>query len=362
MLCILVVDDDAANRALARAVLEREYRVVDAADGPTALAVVEQEAVDLVLLDVMMPGMSGLEVCRAIKALPRADYLPVILLTALAEQEERISGLEAGADEFLTKPFVRRELLLRVRTFLRLREQDREIRAQVVALHELGELKDDLVSLLVHDVRNPLAAAMAVVEAMEPGLGPVRASDIAILQRQHERMCGLLEDALLVRQLEAPGAGIDRSTADLAEVVRLALDTCGPMCRARSVQVSPHLEDVPTLAVDAALVRRAVENLLSNALKYAPAGSIVDVWLARAGAGAVIRVEDRGPGIAQPVRDRMFEKFCTVAKGAGGAARGFGLGLYLVRLVAAAHGGTAAAADRDGGGTVATLTLFDAVG
>src|SRR5882672_5778728 len=112
---ILIVDAEPANRALMRAYLESEFAVLEAAEGARALELVRDESVDLMLLDVMMPGINGFDVCRTIKSRDAAAYLPVILLTALGRQDDRNAGLEAGADDFLTKPVDRHELILRMR-------------------------------------------------------------------------------------------------------------------------------------------------------------------------------------------------------------------------------------------------------
>jgi len=124
--------------------------------------------VDLVLLDVMMPQMSGMDVCRIIKrAAGEGAYVPVLLLTALGAQEDRNRGLAAGADDFLTKPVDRHELLLRVRSFIKLRLQDELIRHQLDELRALDALKDDLVSLMVHDLRNPLSGLVGFLDVMQ---------------------------------------------------------------------------------------------------------------------------------------------------------------------------------------------------
>src|SRR5918911_5488493 len=125
----LVVDDEPINRALLKGSLSALCEVVEAGSGPDAIDVLARRPVDLVLLDVMMPRMNGYDVCRRIKDETR-EYLPVILVTALGEQDDRNRGLEAGADDFLTKPVDRRELVLRVRAFLRIRRQEKQIRQQ----------------------------------------------------------------------------------------------------------------------------------------------------------------------------------------------------------------------------------------
>src|SRR6266852_2706662 len=160
---VLVVDDEPINRSLIRASLGATCEVVEAGSGPEALAILAERSVDIVLLDVMMPLMSGYEVCKRIKDEQR-ECLPVLMVTALGEQEDRNRGLEAGADDFLHKPVDRRELLLRVRIFLRIRQQEALIRKQVDELRRLQSLKDDVVSLLVHDLRNPLSGILSTLE------------------------------------------------------------------------------------------------------------------------------------------------------------------------------------------------------
>ena len=128
---ILVVDDEELNRSLLRALLSASFDVLEASSGVAALEILGRAPVDLVLLDVMMPELDGFATCKLIKAQPRDSLLPVILVTALGEQEDRNRGLESGADDFLRKPVDRRELLLRVRSFLRLRGQEQIIRGQV---------------------------------------------------------------------------------------------------------------------------------------------------------------------------------------------------------------------------------------
>src|SRR3989454_4693399 len=179
---VLIVDDDPLNRSLLRRVLGTTYAVMEADSGPRALALVASDDPDVVLLDVMMPGMSGYEVCRRIKARPDEPLLPVILLTALDGQDDRNEGLAAGADDFLSKPFDRRELLLRTRAFVHLRRNELLVRDQIRQLAELQALKDDLVSLMVHDMRNPLTGLLATLAMLAEELpeDPVQAQQDAV--------------------------------------------------------------------------------------------------------------------------------------------------------------------------------------
>src|SRR5882724_2029986 len=200
---ILIVDDEKQNRVLLRAMLGGEYRIEEAVSGPQALELLTRERFDLVLLDVMMPGMTGYEVCKSIKAGRSDTFLPVLLVTALSAQDQKNLGLQAGADDFLTKPVDRRELLLRVRAFLRLRSQDSMIRLQLKQLAQLQNTKDEMLSLMVHDLRSPLAGivshlSLIIEDAPE---GHLREDAQAAL-RSADGMRDSLEEALQIRLLE----------------------------------------------------------------------------------------------------------------------------------------------------------------
>ncbi len=355
---ILVVDDEARNRALLRAYLAPSYTVLEAETGRAALALLEREPCDLVLLDVMMPEQDGFETCRLMKALPREAFMPVILVTALGEQDDRNTGLEAGADDFLSKPLDRRELLLRVRSFLRLRDQEKLIRDQVQELRRLQSLKDDLVSLLVHDLRNPLAGLISSIElALDTPSGTVQADDLARALKSASGLRAVLDETLQVRLIEDNAIVARRIKVDLGELVKTAISTLESTARRRRVQITCAFEGDSAAALDDKLLRRSIENLLSNALKYTPAGTDVSI-VARNHMGWIeIEVGDRGAGVPDDLKRTMFEKFGSLEAQRGAARRGIGLGLYLVKLVAGAHGGDVSVHDRPGGGALFRLRL-----
>lgn len=369
---VLIVDDNPSNRLLLRAHLENSHEVFEAADGPSALALVERAPVDLVLLDVMMPGMNGMEVCRRLKH-ARVEYLPVLLLTALGERDDRLAGLESGADDFLTKPVDRQELLLRVRTFLRLRGQDQRIRQQLKELGERDEtiqlqldqlravdaMKDDLVSLLVHDLRNPLAGIMGFLGMLaEDVTDQDLRSQADMALEASSRLREILEDILSVRLLESGNIVLHREWVEARRLVSDAIGSVLGAARARQVEISAVIDHTDIgMQADRKLVRRAIENLLSNAVKYSPSGSIVRVAVKPTGGEVQIEVADRGQGIPNNLKEQLFQKFGSVESARGEARRGVGLGLYLVKLVATAHGGRTLVRDRRGGGTAVGLLV-----
>ena len=355
---VLVVDDDALARELTRRALEQHNDVVEAADVLEAIALVRARRFDVAVVDVMMPGISGLDGCQQLKH-AAAGYLPVLLLTALGTQDQRNQGLAAGADDYLGKPVDRRELQLRVAAFARIARQDRTIREQVEQLKELSALKDDLVEVLVHDLRNPLSVVTSAFSLLH-GSGVLHdAEDVRDLEtgmQASQRIARLLEELLQVRLLEEGKLVPRLSKTHVARVVREAVETLRPGATERGVQLTFSApSDEPTLDVDAPLLQRAIENLVSNAVKYTH-GS-VDVEVGEHPRAINVTVADRGPGIPEPQRQRLFEKFGSLEAARGEQRRGIGLGLYMVRLVAAAHGGSVQVEAREGGGSLFRLQL-----
>ena len=356
---ILIVDDDPRNRALLRALLDDGHKLSEAADGLHAVELVQRDAtIDLVLLDVMMPGMDGFTVCRQIKAIRSEPFLPVLLLTALSDQASRNTGFEAGADDFLSKPFDRRELLLRTRAFLRLRHQEERIRHQLDELRSLDHLKDNLAALVVHDLRTPLAGLSGLLSVLHQEArtdGDREILDEAMIASRHLREA--VDDMLQVRALEDSQLVPRRAPTRLRELATEALASIDGEARARGLAVELAPGDDVELAVEGKLLRRALENLLANALRYTRPRTAVTVALAVAPDAVDLCVADRGPGVPDAFKRQVFEKYGTVETSQARVRRGNGLGLYMVKLATEAHGGQVSVEDREGGGAIFRIHL-----
>ncbi|MCC7074028.1 MAG: hybrid sensor histidine kinase/response regulator [Deltaproteobacteria bacterium] len=352
---ILVVDDDLLHRELVRAALADMCAVVEADCADAALRAVQRHAVDLVVLDVVMPGDSGIEACRAIKALTNGR-VPVLFVSALQDREHRLAGLSAGADDFLTKPFDRTELRLRVDMFLRLRAQARTIREQLDALQRLDALKDDLASLLIHDLKHPLAGVFAWLAIARSSAPPEIADDLDQALSAAARVRDAINDLLQIRAFEQGRLVPVSKDLALHELVADVVSTHQGVAQGREVTLA--VQTTPTtFAGDAQLLRRALDNLLANAIKYAPVASTIDVVVRHDGADVVIEVCDRGPGVPVDRRADLFTKFGALDPASLRTRRGFGLGLYLVQLVAEAHGGRTGVRDRPQGGAIFEIVV-----
>ena len=356
---ILVVDDHEANRILLRDILELDgHTAILASSGPEALAAAADPEVDLVLLDVNMPGMDGLEVCRRLRADPATASLVIILVTALAERTHRLDGIAAGANDYLTKPIDRPDLVLRVRNALRLRRLHREVAEQYRKLQELERMRDSLVHMLVHDLRTPLTAISAYLQMVQAKVGeldePILVDDLEEMSRSVDELADMVSDVLDVSRFEAGAMPLRRSSFDLRLIAAEAIASVGAR-RHTSVEFRPPGTSVLVLA-DPDLIRRVIANLLGNAVKFTPPSGQVSVQVASANSGSEVWVRDSVPGIPAEYHAHIFEKFGQLGNG-GRQARSSGLGLTFCKLAVEAHGGWIGVESEMGKGSTFRFTL-----
>jgi two-component system, sensor histidine kinase and response regulator len=337
---ILVADDVRANRDLLRDLLERERFVVDEAeDGLAALERVATSPPDVVLLDLQMPRMDGFEACRKLKANPETASIPVLLVTALSEREERLAGIAAGANDLITKPIDSTDLVLRVRNALKLRRLFTTLEAQYAELRKLERLRDDLVHMLVHDIRSPLAALSVTLQlvATELDAASPLSEDVVNASWYTRRVTEMVSDVLDASRMEARRMPLNRTTVDVVAVCEAATTlVLGPT----PVQhIAASVPDSPvTVEADRKVLERVVVNLLDNALKYQPGEEPVRLVVERRSSVVRVSVLDCGSGIPLEARERIFDKFGQVGASPS-ERRSTGLGLTFCQLAVEAHGG-----------------------
>lgn len=344
---VLVVDDNAANRDLAQAILEDEgYTVVLASGGEQALALFSAEAPDCVLLDIRMPGMDGFAVCARLRELPQGPETPIIFLTAMRDVDTFDRASLVGGDDFLTKPVRAAELLVRVMTALRLRQLDSErrelfgqVRRQRDALTRLQLQKEQLTAFVVHDLKNPVSSMDLHAQLLlrDQTLTPRSRNAATQVQASARQLLRLLLNLLDISKSEEDQLRIKRAPTDLAELAR---DILADMkVQADSAEVTLRMDELGSeAALDRDLIRRALANLVENAIRHAPEGS--EVWLRVAvdERGVELRVADGGTGVPLAMREAIFERFVQLDVAASSRS-GQGLGLAFCKLAAEAHGG-----------------------
>jgi two-component system, sensor histidine kinase and response regulator len=341
---VLVVDDQDPNRLLLRDLLEAQgHQVIDAVDGSEALQLVATTSPDVVLLDIGMPGMDGFEVCRRIKAEPSTASIPVLLVTALSQRDQRLLGIGAGANDYITKPIDKSDLTLRVRNAVRMHQLYVEVEQQYRRLERLELLRDSLVHMIVHDLRSPLAGIRAYLDLLKlDGAGRLdrdMTQSIDEARKVAIEMTEMVSDLLDVSRLEAGKMPLELALVDVGSVATDAVTGIGAAARRVSLQLEPGPERLRAM-IDPSVIRRVVANLVGNAIKFTPASGRIRVAVQGDDGGVRVSVSDTGPGIPQEFHEKIFEKFGQVEASRQGTKHSSGLGLTFCKFAVEAHGGT----------------------
>ena len=344
---ILVVDDSPDNVFLIQAILEEEgYKITTASDGRTALSQVEQSPPDLVLLDVMMPGMDGFEVTKRLRDNTSLPFIPILLITAY-DHLSVAKGLDTGADDFIRKPVEVDELLARVRSLLRLKHSIDE-------RDHIARQREDFVSRLTHDLRTPLIAADRMLDLMRQGaLGELSSTMIEALDtmaRSNKNLLAMANTLLEVYRYEAGRKNLNFTTVDLQDLLEEVVKELSPLADAKNLSLNLEVkanksglpENKKAVQGDRLELHRVFTNLIGNAIKFTDNGALFVRLSNESYSGqnmlpsVIVEVEDTGPGISPEEQAILFERFRQGKHKHSGS----GLGLHLSRRIVEAHQGT----------------------
>ncbi len=332
---ILVVDDEDVNVHLLQSVLsEQGHRIIVAKDGAESLEKVKTHNPDLILMDVMMPGMDGLEACRILKSDPETCMIPVIILTALNQEDDYINAIDSNADDFMSKPFKQASLLARVRGYLRLKRLDEEVT-------RLAKLKEDLTHMIVHDLNGPMFGISGYLELLsgEADLSDTAKDFVAKARRSTDEASEMIRNLLQIEQIESGKLEIHPCEFLLSDLVVEATHNAAPRIEAKFSKLNVKGPDSLSVFADKDLINRVLQNLLGNAIKFAPEASTISVEFEKRGQQCVLAVENSGATISEDDQTNIFDKFSQVKNRPSAARQGCGLGLNFCRLVAEAHNG-----------------------
>jgi two-component system sensor histidine kinase/response regulator len=350
---ILVADDVPANVELLFDQLHvLGFRAIAANDGPSALRTCFEQHPDLCILDVSMPAgdlgvddrSTGFEVCRRIKRDPRTKSIPVIFVTALNDTTDRVKAIEAGGDDFLTKPHNRLVLGARVRSLLKLKAATDSLEDTLRKLREVEKMRDDLMKMIVHDLKTPLTSVLATTEMMmDEDFGPLNDQQKKMLRdaegKAEDLLC-LIGDLLEVSRLEEATLTLDLKPiapgALLNEIVHESSIRFQQEGATATIDVS---DDAPVFEADKALLKRVLGNLVQNALTHSATAVKIQLNARKEGEGILFTVADNGPGIAPEYHEVIFRKFERAKSPNMPRTRSSGLGLAFCKLVVEAHGG-----------------------
>jgi signal transduction histidine kinase len=344
---ILVVDDHPTNLAVLEELLGETYPLTLATSGEAALALAKEITPALILLDVMMPGIDGYETCRRLRALPLRQPPKILMVSAKAMVAERLRGYDAGADDYVTKPFDPQELLAKVRVYLQLRSSE-----------EVDQLKSQMLTLLNHEMRTPLNGLMAPLQLLRTDAAMAAEERQLLLEMaahsatRLERLC---EKVTTLSAMHAGHWDLQCVTVDLREVVRSALEAVTAEAAARRVTLIADLPEAALACCDLHQMREVLLTLLDNAIRVSPPGGPVYVQVAREAAHGTVRVTDCGAGIDPAYLPYVFEAF--IPADLAHHTAGLNVSLAIAQQITHAHHGTIDVGSTSETGTTFTVRL-----
>lgn len=329
---ILVVDDNFVNIKIASFALSKiDCNIASATSGNEALQKVEELKPDLVLLDVMMPGMDGFETCKQIKARECNENLPVIFITALTETTDLVKGFQAGGIDYVTKPFKKEELLSRVNTQLELKRTRDALHEKNQRLSDLNKLKDKMFSVIGHDLRSPLGSVKLNLEFLSysaASIGEEFAETIGTLTATTNEVYNLLENLLGWAKSQSGNLAVIPEKINLKEVVESVYLLNKGNFQNKEIQFVDNVDNLDIVA-DLNSTKVVLRNLLSNALKFTPEKGTIELSTKRINGHVQIELKDSGVGIPEENIPKLFDSSQYVTTYGTNRESGSGLGLQL---------------------------------
>jgi signal transduction histidine kinase len=329
---VLVADDNADMRDYLCHLLS-EWDVTAVSNGLAALEHAQSNPPQLIVTDVMMPGLDGFGLLRELRADSRTRAVPVLILSARAGEEARVSGLDAGADDYVVKPFSAQELVARVRSLLNLSKARRDAEAA-------NRTKDQFLAMLGHELRNPLAPILTALQLMNLRGEESSLKERAVIDRQVRHLVRLIDDLLDVSRIARGKIELRQQTIDVADLVAGAVESASPLLEERHHRLRIDVARGLQLRGDATRLTQVIVNVLSNAAKYTEASGDIALSVRRAGSHVEIAVKDSGVGISADMLPRVFDLFAQERQTIDRSHGGLGLGLTIAKRLVELHNGT----------------------
>jgi len=373
---ILVVDDVSQNIQVIGSILfDQHYQVSFSQSGPEALTLLNNEQFDLVLLDILMPGMDGYEVCKIIKSNAKTRDIPIIFLTAKSDIESVVKGFELGAVDYLTKPFKTEELLARVRTQLELKIQHEQLESLNEHLEEIVEkrtaelqkaneqlitlekAKSKFLTLISHELRTPLNAINGFIEILYPSLiSTEHEQAIKILMNTSEKLINFSETALLITELQLGKYMIDFKNIDVSEITKLTIQNFSELIREKEIHFSTQFDDdARIIRGDYNLILDSLKKIVSNAVKFSPQNGYINIKSSKHDSVTNLIITNSGKGFSDEDLSILFDIFAKDKM--NNFYEGFGLGLVAVKLSMEVHSGKIEVKNLPEGGASITLSF-----
>jgi len=345
---ILAVDDNVIDVATIEKLLGERYDLKTATTGEDALAIAADFQPDIILLDNMMPGLDGGQVCRQIRADTGLRHTKIIMVSGKSRVSERIEAYQAGADDYITKPFNEDELLAKIRVYLRLK-----------SVEEVDQFKTNVLTLLSHEARTPLNSLIAPAEMLMSEDEEIDAEEhkllIEMVHSAARRLHRFFENVMLLSSLKSGKWQFNPEPTDLCDLVHEAVCEVATNAAERKIKIEEKFGAGPTVSLDRQQIRRAITAILDNAIRFSPSGWRVNVCVSGNDKYVCVSVTDRGEGIDPDYLPYIFEELSD--PDIDHHSQGQGLSLAIARQIVQRHNGMIVAESTQGSGTTFTVQL-----
>jgi signal transduction histidine kinase len=352
--CILIVDDEAIIRDLCIRAL-KGYRVLEAENGEDALALFDRGGIDVILTDVMMPGMDGIELLKRLKE--KEPTIVVIVMTGLAEKDVILNALKADADDFISKPLN----LLQLKTAVNKALVKKALKEEIASLKRLDSLKSNFLSTISHKFRTPLTVISLFLQNLA---SDAYSSDDAEFRRNLKLIFDesaylerLVADLLVFSRMMDTEEALQREPYDLTRAIHHILAESREVAVKKAIETVLDFQDEPELFVDNEKITFAIKQVIDNAYKFSGEEGAVTIGVRAQNGSCLVTVCDAGPSIPADEIPKVFEKFYQIDPYSTGQIRGFGLGLYYAREFIRRHGGFIRIENGPAGGTTVIIEL-----
>ena len=360
---ILIVDDVMSNVLLLKVLLTNEkFAIATASNGRQALEQVEKENPDLVLLDVMMPDMSGFEVAQHLKSNPQTAEIPIIFLTALNSTADIVKGFQVGANDFISKPFNKEELIIRVTHQISLVAAKRLILSKTEELQRTIAGRDKLYSVIAHDLRSPMGSIKMVLNMLILNLpfekiGAEMYELLTMANQTTEDVFSLLDNLLKWTKSQIGKLNVVYQDVDLVEVTDGVIEIFSMVASLKKIRIREMKPERMMVNADIDMLKTVVRNLLSNAIKFSKENSEILVKMEEVNGMAVVSVQDHGCGISEEGQKKLLHADTHFSTFGTNNEEGSGLGLLLCKDFVVKNGGKLWFTSKEGEGSIFSFSI-----
>jgi two-component system, sensor histidine kinase and response regulator len=342
---VMIVDDTPANIDLLYQTLEPEgYKISVAGTGEETLKLVPKIKPDLILLDVMLPGIDGFETCQKLKEAPETANIPIIFITAKAESEDIVKGFNLGGADYLTKPFNQEEVCARIKTHLHFQLLLQTMETQNKKLNELNDTKNKLMGMTCHDLRNPITSIRGFSKfILDKGETISKSSRSECLQNIYsasDNMLELINDLVDITAIESGKLNLNIRPDSFINLASEKTKMYVPLAENKNIKLHFKADNkIPIFKFDSNRIGQVLDNLIGNAIKFSPQNKNITISVEFKGDQVICSVKDEGPGILPEDKAKLFIPFQKLSAKPTGGEVSSGLGLGIAKKMVEAHGG-----------------------